>query len=50
MAVDHSKFNKISFSKIGDFRDIDIIVTDKKPEPEWIQKFEEMKVECIYPE
>ncbi len=50
LAVDHSKFNRISFSKIGDFRDIDIIVTDKKPEPEWIQKFDEMKVECIYPE
>ena len=50
LAVDHSKFNKISFSKIGDFRDIDIIVTDKKPEPEWIQKFDEMKVECVYPE
>ncbi len=50
LAVDHSKFKRISFSKIGDFRDIDIIVTDKKPDTEWLQKFEEMKVECIYPE
>ena len=50
IAVDHSKFNKISFSKIADFRDVDIIVTDKKPEDEWLQKFEELNVECVYPE
>lgn len=50
LAVDHSKFNKIAFSKIGDLRDITTIVTDKKPGEEWLQAFGELGVECIYPE
>lgn len=50
LAVDSSKFNQVAFSKIGDLKEITTIVTDEKPEPEWIQKFEELGVECIYPE
>ena len=50
LAVDSSKFSKISFAKIGDLRDITTIVTDNKPEEEWLQKFAEYGVECIYPE
>lgn len=50
LAVDSSKFNRISFAKIGDLRDITTIVTDKKPEAEWLRKFAEYDVECIYPE
>lgn len=50
LAIDNSKFNRISFAKIGDLRDITTIVTDAKPENEWLQKFAEYNVECIYPE
>lgn len=50
LAIDSSKFNKIAFAKIGDLREISRIVTDKKPEEEWLQKFEELGVECIFPE
>lgn len=50
LAVDHSKFNRISFARIGDLRDVTMIVTDEKPEDEWLQKFAEYNVECIYPE
>lgn len=50
LAVDSSKFNRFSFAKIGDLRDITTIVTDRKPEAEWLSKFEEYGVECIYPE
>ena len=50
LAVDHSKFGHISFAKIGDFRDITTVVTDKKPDDEWLLKFSEYGVECIYPE
>lgn len=50
VAVDSSKFEKIAFFKIGDLKDIDIIVTDKKPDMKWLQKFEELHVECIYAE
>lgn len=50
LAVDSSKFNKIAFSKIGDLKDIDMIVTDKKPDEEWLRKLDELGVECIYQE
>lgn len=50
LAVDESKFDKISFAKIGDLRDIDIIVTDKRPDEKWDGPFEENHVECIFPE
>ena len=50
LAIDSSKFDKIAFAKIGDLKEISKIVTDKKPEEEWLQKFEELGVECIFPE
>ena len=50
LAIDSTKFQTISFAKIGDLRDITMIVTDVKPEEEWLEKFAEYNVECIYPE
>ena len=50
LAVDSSKFNRISFAKIGDLRDITTVVTDVKPEDEWLKEFAKYNIECIYPE
>lgn len=50
LAVDSSKFDRVSFAKIGDLRDITMIVTDAKPEDKWLKKFAEFNVECIYSE
>lgn len=50
LAVDSSKFDRVSFAKIGDLRDVTMIVTDAKPEDKWLKKFAEFNVECIYPE
>ncbi|CUX36211.1 DeoR/GlpR family DNA-binding transcription regulator [Clostridium sp. C105KSO13] len=50
LAVDSSKFGKIAFTTVGMLKDITIIVTDEKPADEWIQKFEELGIECVYPE
>ncbi len=48
LAVDNTKFDKISFVKICDFADIDIIVTDTKPSEELIREFERHNIELIY--
>lgn len=48
LAVDSSKFDSISFCKAGNFQDIDVIVTDKKPEREWLELFKEYDIECLY--
>lgn len=50
LAIDSSKFDRVSFAKIGDLRDVTMIVTDEKPADEWLKKMEEYQVECIYPE
>lgn len=50
LAVDSSKFDRISFAKIGDLRDITTVVTDMKPSDEWLDAFERYDIECVYPE
>lgn len=50
LAVDNSKFDRVAFAKIGDCRDITTVVTDSKPSEEWLEKFAEYNVECIYSE
>ncbi len=50
LAADSSKFGEIAFKKIANWADITTVVTDKKPSKEWMQKFESLGIECIYPE
>ena len=50
MAVDSSKFNKIAFCKIADLKDIDYLVTDKKPDEDIIKVLEQADINIIYPE
>ena len=48
LAVDHTKFDQISFVHLDDFRGIDIIVTDVEPNEQWKQLFAEMQIELYY--
>lgn len=48
LAVDSSKFGKISFTKIDDFKEIDLVVTDLEPEEIWKSKFENENVQVLY--
>ena len=48
LAADSSKFNKISFTKIGDFSDIDTIVTDNPLEENWEKVLSSKGVDIIY--
>lgn len=50
LAVDQSKFEKVAFSKICNIDQIDLIVTDAKPEPRWLEYFQENHVQCLYPQ
>ena len=50
VAVDQSKFDVVAFSKIADFRNIDIVVTDAKPSEDWLDLFEEKGIKCLYPD
>lgn len=48
LAADSAKFDKTSFIQVSDFNDIDIIVTDTKPNQEWLQKFNSLNIKIYY--
>ena len=50
LTVDSSKFGKIGFSNICKLSKIDVVVTDKKPEDKWLDVFEDLGIQCIYPQ
>ena len=50
LAVDSSKFDKLSFSSVGVYSDVDAIITERNPNDEWAQVFAKYGIECLYPE
>ena len=49
LAVDSSKFDRISFTEIAGLKDITMIVTDREPSETWKQLFKSEGVICVYP-
>lgn len=47
LAVDSSKFNKTSFVKICDIKDVDVIVTNEEPGENWKNIIEQQGVELV---
>ncbi len=48
LAVDSSKFDKISFVKVCEMSDVNTIVTDSKPSDRWVEHLKENNVDLIY--
>ena len=48
LAVDSTKFDKISFVHVCDTADIDVVVTDTQPSERWIEHFKDKDVELVY--
>ncbi len=48
LAVDSTKFDKISFVHVCDVADIDVVVTDSQPSERWIEHFKDKDVELVY--
>lgn len=48
LAVDSTKFDKISFMQIAELSDIDLIVTDAEPNEQWKRHLESEQVELMY--
>ena len=49
LTVDSSKFDKVGFASICPLSEIDVVITDKKPEADWIEIFKEKGIEYRYP-
>ncbi|MBR2366555.1 MAG: DeoR/GlpR transcriptional regulator [Oscillospiraceae bacterium] len=50
LAIDSSKFDKVSFVKIASLSEIDTIITEKKPSAEWLRFLREKSIRCLYPQ
>lgn len=50
LLIDHSKFRDHIRFLIADFKEVDAVITDRKPNKEWIEYLTDNNVELIYPE
>ena len=48
LAVDSTKFDKISFVHVCELSDIDTVVTDEAPSERWVEYFKDRDVELVY--
>ncbi len=48
LAIDGTKFDKISFVKVCDVNEIDTVVTDEKPSDRWAEYLKNKDVELVY--
>ncbi|MBQ9131039.1 MAG: DeoR/GlpR transcriptional regulator [Clostridia bacterium] len=48
LAVDHTKFDKISFVQLGNIDHVDVVVTDREPSEAWKNFFLEKQIELVY--
>ncbi|MFR4350621.1 MAG: DeoR/GlpR family DNA-binding transcription regulator [Roseburia sp.] len=48
LAADHTKFDKVAFSRICEVTDIDMVVTDERPSEAWMEYFREKGIACLY--
>lgn len=49
LVLDSTKFDQTAFSIAGKLRDVDVIVTDVRPQEKWLRCFEDMSITCLYP-
>ena len=50
LAIDDSKFDKVAFTQIAPLTDLQLVVTNRKPEEEWQKFFQEHDLPCLYTE
>ena len=49
IVADHTKFNKTSLIRTLPYEKVDVLVTDRKPSDEWIDRLEAQNVRVLYP-
>ncbi|MCI5901389.1 MAG: DeoR/GlpR family DNA-binding transcription regulator [Blautia sp.] len=49
LLVDHMKFGNVGFTKLANLRQMDVVITDRKPSVEWMDLFEKNGLQVLYP-
>jgi len=50
LAIDSTKFDKISFVKIAALQQVHTVVTETCPDAGWLQLLQDLGIRCVYPE
>ncbi len=50
LALDDSKFDKIAFTQVAPLQDVQTIVTNRRPDDQWLQFFLDHELSCLYSE
>ena len=50
LALDDTKFDKISFVQVAPLESVQTVVTSRKPDKAWLEQFKQLQVDCRYPE
>ncbi len=48
LLADSTKFDKIAFAKTLDFSDIDYVITDTDPGPQWMELFDNSDIQVVF--
>ena len=48
LVIDSTKFDQTAYSVAGKLRDVDVVVTDRKPSDKWMSHFEDLGILCKY--
>lgn len=49
LLADYSKFDRVAFTRVLDFKNLDVLVTDREPSEAWRELCAEKDVELLYP-
>ncbi len=50
LALDDTKFDKISCVQVAPLEAVQTVVTSRKPDKVWLEQFKQLQVDCQYPE
>ncbi|MDO4475179.1 MAG: DeoR/GlpR family DNA-binding transcription regulator [Lachnospiraceae bacterium] len=49
LMLDHTKFGNTAFSRLGGLEAVDMVITDREPDREWMEIFEKYRITVRYP-
>jgi DeoR/GlpR family transcriptional regulator of sugar metabolism len=49
LVIDSTKFDQSAYAVVGRLQDLDVVITDQKPDDRWLLLFETQGVICKYP-
>ena len=50
LVAENRKFGRSSFSVVGHLHDVNVVITDRKPDEQWLRLFKGLGIDCRYPE